>query len=173
MRTTVLRSARLPAALRGQRAVLVVLVLVLSVAAAFAAAAPRGGLTLTVADADTGRLLWRRHAAAGDMLTLSYTHSIYGGRVWETHLLAASGVLELSGMETETGGAAEYYATDGAFVRAPNGRYRLTTHPRRIETLRLRVDAIGQPRLDAGGETLDLLALLGSSGSVIVQASGG
>jgi hypothetical protein len=106
-------------------------------------------------------------------VTLTFTHSMYGGDVSETYAATLDGTLARRRIVTGNAAAAEYYATDGRVARADAG-YEVIAPPFATRELVIRVDARGDHRLSIGGETTMLAALLDAPTQVrIALAEGG
>lgn len=106
--------------------------------------------------------------------TLVFTHSMYGGRVSERYrvdLTDRQPRLVRSIIRTDNGGAAEYYARYGNLRQDAVG-WRLDGPELVLPSLRLRVDRVGEPRLEADGRTFVLLDLLPDGGTVLLQPAG-
>ncbi|MDQ3514864.1 MAG: DUF1850 domain-containing protein [Chloroflexota bacterium] len=86
--------------------------------------------------------------AGVDVVTLDFTHSMYGGRVEETFRVAGE-TLVRTGVRAERAAAAEYYGTYGD-VLAEDGWYRVVVTPLTIHDLRFVIDGIGQHAVKIG-----------------------
>jgi hypothetical protein len=129
-------------------------------------------LSLT-ATTDTGMTLVCERVQPGTLVTLTFTHSMYGGDVSETYAAAPDGTLARRRIVTANAAAAEYYATDGRVDRTGTG-YEVIAPPFTTRELVIRADARGDHRLTVGGETRSLAALLDAPTQVrIALAEGG
>lgn len=122
-----------------------------------------GTVALQVRDADEGgRVVQTVRIGEGEPFRIRFTHSMYGGSVWETYRIVAGVdglMLERLGVRTERGGAAEYYALYGN-MRQDAGGWVVDVPPLLLPRLPLRVDRVGAPDLEADGGTLRLLSAL-------------
>jgi hypothetical protein len=108
-------------------------------------------LTLT-ATTDTGTTLACARVTPGDMVTLTFTHSMYGGDVREIYRVGREGTLARQHMVADRAAAAEYYARDGRVVATDDG-YEVISPPFETHELVVRVDARGDHRLTVGATT--------------------
>ncbi len=131
--------------------------------AAGAAVTPVPAFTAT--DLTSGTRAVCRPAGADARLTLAFTHSMYGGRVFEEYAATRSGDLRRMSVTTEHPAAAEYYAYYGATIR-DGTRFRVVVPVEEIAQVVVRVDRVGDQRLTLGGEEVDLLAAAGAGHQV-------
>jgi hypothetical protein len=122
--------------------------------AALMAATIAGLLLSTPAQAvrlvlEDGTVIACAPARPGTLVTVKYTHSMYGGFVMETWAVADE-MLDRQRILTENAAAAEYYAWDGRVERVGNA-FEVVTDPLQVEELVIRVDQIGQHEVDIGG----------------------
>ncbi|MGH2532844.1 MAG: DUF1850 domain-containing protein [Thermomicrobiales bacterium] len=129
-----------------------------------------GAIGVTVTDLTDGRVIVCQPMPGGGRMTLVYTHSMYGGEVWEVFVPRDDGRLVRVEMTTANAAAAEYYAYDSPVVREGN-RYRVDLPPADYDEVVIRVDQVGRHRLLIGGETIDLLAVAGDGHRVELAAS--
>ncbi|HEX6513720.1 MAG TPA: hypothetical protein VF157_15560, partial [Chloroflexota bacterium] len=116
---------------------------------------------LEIRDPDHGHaLLQSLPTDASGSFVLSFTHSMYGGRVTEQYYML-NGALERTTVETETGGAAEYYAPLGNFHRA-GSHWVVDVEPMVLPNLYVSVTPIGHQAIEAGGVRVDLGAIVPS-----------
>src|SRR5665811_504281 len=106
-----------------------------------------------VATAD-GAVLACRRIAPASVVTLVFTHSMYGGEVRESWRADGSRLARVR-IETDNAAAAEYYATNGRVERTDHG-FTLIAPPLEVGALAIRVDQIGKHRLRFGAEELSL-----------------
>lgn len=85
----------------------------------------------------------------GTSFVLSFTHSMYGGRVHETWNVTVAGNLVRTDVRTDNAAAAEYYASDGR-VTAVDGQYVVHVEPLTVPRFTVRLDQVGQQRLRVG-----------------------
>jgi len=111
-------------------------------------------VTVLTMVADDGSALACRRMQPDSMMTLVFTHSMYGGEVRETWLVDGS-MLERVRIETDSAAAAEYYAFDGR-VEWSEGGFEVIAPPLAVEALPVRVDQIGQHRLRFGADEVSL-----------------
>lgn len=104
----------------------------------------------------------------GDTVTLSFTHSMYGGFVRETYALDDDGRLDRQRIVTEHAASAEYYATDGRVRQAPDG-YEVIAGPFATDELVIRVDGIGNHRLRVSELDWPLFEILGEPAQVRIS----
>jgi hypothetical protein len=104
----------------------------------------------------------------GDNLTLSFTHSMYGGFVRETYAVDANGHLVRQSFITEYAASAEYYATDGRVRHVADG-YEVIADPFATDELVIRVDGIGRHRMQVAGMEWPLFELLGEPAQVRIS----
>jgi hypothetical protein len=104
----------------------------------------------------------------GDLVTLSFTHSMYGGFVQETYALDDDGRLARQTIVTENAAAAEYYATDGR-VRQVRGGYEVLAGPFVTVELVVRVDGVGNHRLQVSDMDWPLFEILGEPAQVRIS----
>lgn len=124
-------------------------------------------LLLRVTTAEGEQVLCTRVEPATSV-TLSFTHSMFGGFVDEQYLLRPDGTLVRQGIVTENAAAAEYYATDG-HVQTVEGGYEVLAAPFATDDLTVRVDARGNHRLTVGTTTFPLYERLGESVQVHLE----
>jgi len=105
-----------------------------------------------------GTVLLCARTPASSPLTLTFTHSMYGGDVSETYV-ASGGDLRRTGIQTDNAAAAEYYARDGA-VGAVDGGYQLLVPEVTVPMLPFVIDDIGRHRLIMEGATWDLAGMV-------------
>lgn len=117
---------------------------------------------LTVRSANPPRILWGQPVRAAVPLRLEYTHSVERTPVAERYQADAEG-LRLLRMEFVSQGAG---LPSTGYVREGN-RLVLKTD-RLLNNLTLRVSAVARPRLVVGTQILDLLALAGDGGTVVL-----
>lgn len=79
------------------------------------------------------------------LITLAFTHSMYGGEVRETWQIDGETLIRRQ-IEADLAAAAEYYATDGRVERIETG-FVVLASPITVESLTVRVDHIGNHRL--------------------------
>lgn len=124
-------------------------------------------LLLHLTTAEGERLLCTR-VEPTTPVTLSFTHSMFGGFVDEHYLLQTNGTLVRQGIVAENAAAAEYYATNGE-LRTVAGGYEVLTAPFATDGLTVRVDARGNHRLTVGTTTFPLYEQLGDSVQVRLE----
>lgn len=95
-----------------------------------------------------GELVICARVDAHTPVTLTFTHSMFGGFVRETYAVENERLVRQR-IVTENAAAAEYYATDGEIASAPDG-YEVLAGPFATDELVVRVDEIGNHRLTAG-----------------------
>lgn len=103
-------------------------------------------------------------------ITLTFTHSMYGGFVMEHYRLGADGMLERQRIVTENAAAAEYYATDGRVRQAPDG-YEVVAGPFATDELIIRVDGIGNHRLSVGARRWHVFDIVGEPAQVRISGN--
>jgi hypothetical protein len=101
-------------------------------------------------------------------MVLTYTHSMFGGKVWETYRLGDDDALRRTRMMAERAAAAEYYAWDGAVAAVDDG-YEVLVPEQEFDALAIRVDQIGNHRLEIGGESYDLASMVDGSARVWLE----
>lgn len=110
-----------------------------------------------------------RRLVAGERFVLAYTNSMYGGDVRETFTVTGDGKLRRLAMHTEHPAAADYYAFTVDVV--PEGElYRIDLAPAEFNTIAVRIDDVGAPRLLFADGELDLLAATGNQHRIILSA---
>ncbi len=117
---------------------------------------------LTVRAARPARVLWGQPVRGAVAIRLEYTHSVERTPVAELYRADAQG-LRLLRMEFASQGAG---LPSAGYVREGD-RFVLKTD-RLLNNLALRVSAVARPRLVVGTQTLDLLALAGDGGTVVL-----
>jgi hypothetical protein len=128
----------------------------LLVAATAGAAALPAGRALVVTDATSGERLLSVPVSEGDVVALSYTHSVERSRVLDVYSVRGDR-LEMTRMEFESYGAglpadAPVRTVDGRFVFDPEGSY---------AELYVAPGAVAGHRLHVGERSYDLVALSG------------
>jgi hypothetical protein len=121
-----------------------------------------------VTTVDAGTLACRR-LGRDDIVTLVFTHSMYGGEVRETWRVDG-GSLVRERFETDNAAAAEYYATDGGYRRVASG-YEVEAPPLRIDALPFRIDQVGDHRLRVAGEEIPLADMVDGSAAATLSAA--
>ncbi len=101
---------------------------------------------------DDGTTLARARVTPGTMITLTFTHSMYGGDVREIYQVDRDGTLVRQRVVADRAAAAEYYAWDGSVVAMDDG-YEVIGPPFETDELVIRVDARGGHRLTVGDRT--------------------
>lgn len=104
-------------------------------------------------------------APAGTPVTLSFTHSMFGGFVRESYVVTPDGALQRQRVVTEHASAAEYYATDGRIQKTPQG-FEVLAGPFITGDLVVRVDQRGNHRLTVGTSRYHLARMLPGSTQV-------
>lgn len=104
---------------------------------------------------DDGRVLVCRRITPDERITLTFTHSMFGGDVRETYRADAEGVLVRERIVADNAAAAEYYATDGRTERHADG-YEVISAPFSTHELVIRVDDRGNHRFTVGQTTSNL-----------------
>lgn len=89
------------------------------------------------------------------LITLTFTHSMFGGDVREMYRVDADGVLIRERVVTDNAAAAEYYATDGRTEQRADG-YEVISAPFSTSDLVIRVDQRGNHQLTIGQTTWNL-----------------
>lgn len=127
----------------------------------------RPGIEVHVADTATGRVMWSRVGSPGDLIELSYTHSVERTPVIEVFRAEPDG-LHLVAMRFSSQGAG--LPTEGYTVEG--GQFVLRTD-RRIGALPLRVSKLAGHHLSVGGDRIDLVGLAGDGAAVAVASRPG
>jgi hypothetical protein len=118
---------------------------------AFPGCGARPPLILT-ATTESGATMVCMRVTPGTMMTLTFTHSMYGGDVREIYRVDRDGTLVRQRMVADRAAAAEYYATDGRVITTDDG-YEIISPPFETGELVIRVDARGDQRLTVGATT--------------------
>jgi hypothetical protein len=135
----------------------------IAVAGTLLAAVMLAGVVLTpvtlvrVADGE-GAILFCARISASTPVTLTFTHSMYGGDVSETYV-ASAGSLRRTGIVTGNAAAAEYYAWDGK-VRRVEGGYEVLVPEESFTALPFRIDEIGNHQLTVENDTRELAQMV-------------
>lgn len=108
-------------------------------------------------------------ASSATPITLTFTHSMFGGAVSEHYRLRDGETLERIRIVTERAAAAEYYALDGQVRRVDDG-YEVVAPPYATGQLVVRIDSRGDHRLTIGETTWPLYRQLGASSQVTLEA---
>ncbi|OGO41677.1 MAG: hypothetical protein A2Z04_04340 [Chloroflexi bacterium RBG_16_57_9] len=140
---------------------MVVLALVVLAGLAFLGVRPAPAVEVRTAD---GRVLARWPLVEGQMLALTFTHSMYGGDVREVYRVDAQRDLTLVEV-TARQAALDYYALP---VSTGTGEYRTATIERPLGAIWVRADRIGQPRLAYGDRRISLVEAAGDGVAVYV-----
>jgi hypothetical protein len=101
-------------------------------------------------------------------VTLTFTHSMFGGDVTETYVVDRDGALVRQRIVTGNAAAAEYYATDGR-VRPVTEGYEVLAGPFSTDTLVIRVDETGDHRLVVGSSAWRLFDMFGEPAQVRIS----
>ena len=117
---------------------------------------------------DDGNVLVCHRTAPGGIVTLVFTHSMYGGEVRETWRVDGDG-LDRVQIVTENAAAAEYYATDGR-TRRVDGGVEVLALPAHVDTLPFRIDHIGNHRLRLDDEEISLASEVEESAGATLSA---
>lgn len=125
---------------------LIPLVLLVAPLASVLASAP----AVVVRDADTGHAFLCGPAPGGQDLTLTFSHSMYGGLVEETFEVDGDDLVR-TGVRAERAAAAEYYGMYGD-VLADAGWFRVIVTPLPIRDLRFVADEIGHHEIRIGSK---------------------
>lgn len=112
--------------------------------------------------AGDGRLLARWPVVDGQVLTLTFTHSMYGGDVREDYRVDPRQGLVLVSV-TARQAALDYYALP---VSTGTGEYRTAVVERPLGVIRVRADRIGQHRLTYGDYEMSLVEAAGDEVAV-------
>jgi hypothetical protein len=128
---------------------------------------PGPTFTLRVNDLTANRTVICAGISSGDALSLSFTHSMFGGEVREDYVVTGDGQLRRVSMTTENAAAADYYAYTVAVIPEA-GRYRIDVAPTVLPEIVIRVDHIGHHVLIVESHRLDLLTLTGDRHQVRV-----
>ncbi|WP_238580892.1 DUF1850 domain-containing protein [Streptomonospora alba] len=147
-----------------------------------AAAAQPGGrrLRFVAADAGSGRVVLSVPVAAGERVTLRYTHSVSKRPVEEEFSISATGGLLMQEMRFDTFGAnlpagpEHIGSTTTTFLRERDG-YRVLHHGRPLGDVQLMVNSSrsGQVLLLPGGERVRLLDVADYGTRVELSVRGG
>jgi hypothetical protein len=152
----------------GKRAPILVGVLVILMAVMFMMALVRPVLLLMIVVTAGGERVLCTRVETTTPITLSFTHSMFGGFVDEHYVLGQDGTLVRQAIVTGNAAAAEYYATDGRTREVANG-YEIIASPFATDGLTLRVDARGDHRLIVGTTVFPLYEQLGQSTQVRLE----
>lgn len=116
-------------------------------------------------DVSTGATL-----GCGEVMTLHFTHSMFGGDVAETYEASSAGV-ERTHLITERAAAAEYYAWTSEVVRVEAG-FKVVATPQAFDAIVILVDEVRGQHLfvEDGDLVLNLHALVGDGGRVRLQS---
>ncbi len=111
---------------------------------------------------DDGRVVQTMSLEDGGTFSLQFTHSMYGGTVTERFrvLEPDAGAFERSTVQTENGGAAEYYAPLGNFHREGAATWSVDVDPMRLPQLLVSAQQIGNPTIVSGNNRLALDSIL-------------
>ncbi|WP_345555805.1 DUF1850 domain-containing protein [Streptomonospora halophila] len=139
-----------------------------------------GRLLFTVTDVDGGRVAASRPVAAGDRVTLRYTHSVSKRPVDEVFSAGAGGRLLMQEMRFDTFGAnlpvgpEHIGSTTTTFLREDDG-YRVLHHGRPLGTVQLMVNSThsGQVLLFPDGGRVRLLDVAAYGTRVELGVQGG
>lgn len=96
----------------------------------------------------------------GTPVSLTFTHSMYGGFVTEMYEVDDASTLVRRRFVTENAAAAEYYGTDGRVQKTEDG-YEVIAGPFSTNDLVVRVTTRGDHHLTIGSETWHLPAMFG------------
>jgi hypothetical protein len=132
------------------------------------AATPNGtdvALVLRRAD-DDGIMLCRRDAV-GQIVSLAFTHSMYGGLVTEQYVVQPHQTLARTSIVVDNASAAEYYGFYGE-IEAKDGRFSLQVPPLQLRGLRFITDSTGDYRLRVGGQEHRLRPTKGSADHLVL-----
>ena len=139
-----------------------VALLTLLLAGAFLAApAP----SLIVTDLTTDEHLLCRSLPRGQVFSLAFTHSMYGGEVREEYVAVPGGRLRRIAMTTANAAAAEYYAHTAPVVRV-GVRFLVDVPAAEFAQIVVRVDRIGNHRLLLGADDINLVTTAGDRHAV-------
>lgn len=111
-------------------------------------------ITLVVVSGEHGPIACARTTVASE-ITLTFTHSMYGGDVSESFRRGENGTLDRTAILTDNAAAAEYYAWTGE-VRTVGDRFEVVAPPASFTVLPFRIDHIGNHRLTVDGRTWHL-----------------
>jgi hypothetical protein len=151
----------------GTRALTLLLLALVGVAAMLGTAMLQPVSWVQAVTADGTRIACGRVSGATP-ITLTFTHSMFGGYVDEHYRLRDGETLERVRIVTERAAAAEYYATDGMVRRVDDG-YEVIAPPYSTDRLVIRVDARGDHRLTIGETRWPLYRHLGASTQVTLE----
>jgi|GEM_PF-1715670 len=138
-------------------------VLALTVLAGMAILGVRPAPAVEVRTAD-GRVLAQWPLVEGQVLALTFTHSMYGGDVREVYRVDAQRGLTLVEVTAQQA-ALDYYALP---VSTGMGEYRTASVERPLGAIWVRADRIGRHRLAYGGQQLSLFEAAGDGVAVCV-----
>lgn len=124
---------------------------------------------LTVIDDTAGRAILCRPVAHGERVTLAFTNSMFGGDVREEYELTRRGALRRVAMRTAHPAAADYYAHTASVIQEGE-MFRIDIPAAEFETIAVRIDQVGKPRLIFRDQELDLLTVAGNQHRVILGA---
>jgi hypothetical protein len=128
-----------------QRGVIAIAVLAFATIAGLLLSTPAQAVRFVLED---GTVIACAPAKPGTLVTITFTHSMYGGYVMETWAVA-DGVLDRQSILTENAAAAEYYAWDGRVERVGDA-FEVVTEPLQEDELVIRVDQIGRHEVSVG-----------------------
>lgn len=126
---------------------------------------------LEVRDVDASRTLLLSVVSEGEVVTLRYRHSLYGGFVWEI-LAIRGGRFVLEELEAEREAALEYYQVNGR-ITAVNGRYRISGLHQPFEALQVRATLLGGRTLIFRGKEIPLAGSEGDGHLVWIRIARG
>lgn len=98
----------------------------------------------------------------GQVVTLVFRNSMFGGDVRETFEVAGDRLLLRTQVVTENAASAEYYAWDGR-VEPVNDGFRVVVPPQAYASLTIRVDQVGRHRLRIGDREIALFPMVPGS----------
>ncbi len=122
-------------------------------------------VTLVAVTGERDRSMVCARAVRNSTITLTFTHSMYGGDVIETFQPTGAGTLLRTSILADQAAAAEYYAWDGQ-VEPIGERFEVVVPDQEFAALPVRVDQIGAHRLTIDGWRVDLATMVDGSEGV-------
>lgn len=145
---------------------MILLLVVVGALATLAAAEPR----VVVVETGGGRPLLCHDARSGSLVTVSFTHSMFGGYVREQWRVTDDNQFRRTRFVTENAAAAEYYATDGRITSSADG-FVVEGDPPIEGDIVVRVDRRGDHWLEIDGARWHLAGMVGQSTQVRISVT--
>ncbi|MBI4766798.1 MAG: hypothetical protein HY787_19750 [Deltaproteobacteria bacterium] len=111
--------------------------------------AGQAGFSFQIALVHPPQVLWEKSITTPNLFSLAHRNSIYGVLVWEAFQIDPEGQLWLSKIKAESPSVLEYYGLE-------ESRNTWVQQTRKIDSLKIRVTANGEFRLEFNQEKINL-----------------